>query len=389
LEQGVFKHLATHVRADYGFKQMLQHGKTSDRDKRTVGFDGLKLAPATGSLIVLAFAILAILAASVVAVYYAFGTSDVATRHSVEIALTAAPPVILPQSDPKALRPLTRDQAVQWNDAIPIATVANPSAAVFKPGTVSPLDFTRSLDCMTAAVYYEAASESDDGQRAVAQVVLNRVRHPAFPHTVCGVVFEGYERTTGCQFSFSCDGALKRQVSERAWNRARLVAARALSGSVFAPVGWATHYHTDWVVPYWSNTLVKTVQIGAHIFYRWQGRWGTAPAFTARYAAAEPSLAVPFGTAVTQAAGVPLDVVPGEIVTVTTAERPILSNDRVLAHATFTTGPVGNGAAATQNRAITPDRSVANSERPVFGAAGAFLATPSPAASQLPRQPTP
>jgi spore germination cell wall hydrolase CwlJ-like protein len=348
---------------------MPQHGKTIDREKRAVGFDGLKLAPAAGPLIVLAVAILAILAGSVAAVYYAFGTPNVASRHAVEVALAAAPPMILPQSDPKALRPLTRDQAVEWNDAIPVAKVANPSAAVFKPGAVSPVDFTRSLDCMTAAVYYEAASESDDGQRAVAQVVLNRVRHPAFPHTVCGVVFQGYERSTGCQFSFSCDGALKRQVSEKAWSRARLVAARALSGSVFAPVGWATHYHTDWVVPYWSNTLVKTVQIGAHIFYRWQGRWGTAPAFTARYAAAEPSLTIPFGSAVTETVGAPAGVVPGEIATVTGAERPVLSSDRVLARATFTTGSVSN-----EDRTVAPDRSVASSERPVFGAAGAPLA---------------
>ena len=70
--------------------------------------------------------------------------------------------------------------------------------------------FERSLQCLTEAVYYEARSESEEGQRAVAQVVLNRVRHPAYPNSVCGVVYQGSERVTGCQFSFTCDGALGR-----------------------------------------------------------------------------------------------------------------------------------------------------------------------------------
>ncbi|MGJ3626051.1 cell wall hydrolase [Sphingomonas sp. MMS24-JH45] len=85
------------------------------------------------------------------------------------------------------------------------------------------------------------------------QVVLNRLRHPAFPKTVCGVVFQGAERSTGCQFTFTCDGALARQPSPLAWDRARKVAAAALAGAVYRPVGYATHYHTDWVVPYWSE----------------------------------------------------------------------------------------------------------------------------------------
>lgn len=145
----------------------------------------------------------------------------------------------------------------------------------------------QALECLTAAVYYEAASEPTDGQRAVAQVVLNRLRHPAFPRSVCGVVFQGSERRTGCQFSFTCDGSLARRPSLRGLARARDVARAALAGYVYAPVGLSTHYHADYVFPYWAPTLVKIRQIGAHIFYRWGGGWGRPSAFRAAYVANE------------------------------------------------------------------------------------------------------
>jgi hypothetical protein len=152
-------------------------------------------------------------------------------------------------------------------------------------GTV--IDQARALECLTTAIYYEAANEPDEGQQAVAQVVLNRVRHPAFPATVCGVVYQGSERR-GCQFSFACDGAMARPRAAGPWARARRVAARALSGSVFAPVGLATHYHTYAVTPAWNRALVMTGAFGAHFFHRWKGWWGTADAFTDRYAGHEP-----------------------------------------------------------------------------------------------------
>jgi hypothetical protein len=152
-------------------------------------------------------------------------------------------------------------------------------------------DYAKSLACLTAAVYYEAATESVDGQRAVAQVVLNRLRHPAYPNSVCGVVFQGSERSTGCQFTFTCDGALARAPHAGIWARSRAVAEAALAGSVYAPVGWATHYHTNWVVPYWSSSLTKVANVGTHIFYRWEGGWGRAPAFRDSHSGTEPSLA--------------------------------------------------------------------------------------------------
>ena len=132
----------------------------------------------------------------------------------------------------------------------------------------------RALQCLTAAIYYEAAQEPTSGQEAVAQVVLNRMRHPRYPKSVCAVVFQGSERRTGCQFSFTCDGAMYRRPSMAGWARARGVAVRALDGHVSAEAASATHYHTSWVRPYWSGGLVRLGQIGAHIFYRSPGAAG-------------------------------------------------------------------------------------------------------------------
>jgi hypothetical protein len=156
----------------------------------------------------------------------------------------------------------------------------------------SGLDKARALQCLSMAVYYEAASESYAGQQAVAQVVLNRVAHPAYPASICGVVFQGSERTTGCQFSFTCDGSMRRTPSRRAWAVAQSVALAALAGEVYAPIGLATHYHTNYVNPYWAASLDFIGAIGAHRFYRWKGGAGTAGAFTDTYAGGEP-LAAP------------------------------------------------------------------------------------------------
>ncbi len=163
------------------------------------------------------------------------------------------------------------------------------SGAIARPviATGTGEDRFRALQCLTAAIYYEAASEPDGGQRAVAQVVLNRVAHPAYPNTVCGVVYQGSERPS-CQFSFACDGSLARKPMAAFWDRARRVAADALAGYVYAPVGLATHYHTTAVHPYWAPSLTFIGTIGAHRFYRWGGAAGKPAAFTARYVGGEP-----------------------------------------------------------------------------------------------------
>jgi spore germination cell wall hydrolase CwlJ-like protein len=182
---------------------------------------------------------------------------------------------------------MTPDQARMINAAIPIAGVPNPAARPFFMPPTNLLDATRAVDCLTAAVYYEAASEPLEGQQAVAQVILNRMRHPAFPKSVCGVVFQGSNRTTGCQFTFTCDGSLFRKPSLSGWARARQVAAAALNGYVMPSIGNATHYHADYVAPYWSTSLIKVAKVGAHIFYRWTGGWGQPRAFDAAYAGGE------------------------------------------------------------------------------------------------------
>ncbi|MEJ7925520.1 cell wall hydrolase [Sphingobium sp. AN641] len=159
-------------------------------------------------------------------------------------------------------------------------------ASVFRGMTA--LDDYRALHCLTSAIYYEAGNEPIEGQRAVAQVVLNRVRSRHWPDSVCAVVYEGSERTDmRCQFTFSCDGSMMRAPNAAAWARSMLVARQALAGMVYAPAGLATHYHTLAVSPGWAGSLRPVAVIGAHIFYRMQGANGTYAAFATPYTGRE------------------------------------------------------------------------------------------------------
>lgn len=184
---------------------------------------------------------------------------------------------------------LTPEEAIRLN-ALRAGDVEPPPPA--KPFILKASAEDRALaeDCLAKAVYYEAAVEPPDGQAAVAQVVLNRLRHPGYPKSICGVVFEGSLRPTGCQFSFTCDGSLARVPDPRLWANAQAVARRALGGYVMKAVGTATHYHADYVAPYWAPTLYKITQIGRHIFYRWTGPAGMPAAFNGRYAGGEANL---------------------------------------------------------------------------------------------------
>lgn len=167
------------------------------------------------------------------------------------------------------LLPLSREEAIRINETRPSDAVPLIAARPFAIGKDRQSDprFLDALECMTQAIYYEAANEPSAGQRAVAQVVLNRVRHPAFPHSVCGVVYEGSHLSTGCQFTFTCDGSLLRRPSKSGWARAQAAALAALNGWVEQRVGLATNYHADYVVPYWASSLSKIATIGRHIFY--------------------------------------------------------------------------------------------------------------------------
>lgn len=193
---------------------------------------------------------------------------------------------------PQAYKPLTSVDAQSLNAARPLdprpLQVARPF--VLPEGTPA---WEQAANCLALANYYEAASEGDGGMRAVSQVVLNRMRHPIFPHSVCGVVFQGAERATGCQFTFTCDGALKRPPNPALFLRARAVAEAALRGRVEASVGMATHYHANFVVPYWADSLDKIRTLGSHIFYVWRGPAGNRSAFRANYAGEPQTGAVP------------------------------------------------------------------------------------------------
>jgi hypothetical protein len=125
------------------------------------------------------------------------------------------------------------------NEGEPPATLTGPAgSARALIAAAAGQDHDRALQCLTSAIYYEAASEPDDGQRAVAQVVLNRVAHPSFPKTVCGVVFQGSEKSTGCQFTFTCDGALARLPNRYFWERARPWRARRWPVTSSSPWVW-------------------------------------------------------------------------------------------------------------------------------------------------------
>ncbi|WP_298018029.1 cell wall hydrolase [uncultured Parasphingopyxis sp.] len=160
-----------------------------------------------------------------------------------------------------------------------------PQGIAFRAATAA--DRERALQCLTQAIYYEAGLEPEAGQRAVAQVILNRVRHPDYPNSICGVVYQGSERSTGCQFTFTCDGALARTPAASIWARARRYAAEAIDGRAFGDVGYATHYHTFEVWPYWGRRLTMTNMIGRHIFHRLRGRGSDPGFFTQRYSGRE------------------------------------------------------------------------------------------------------
>lgn len=181
---------------------------------------------------------------------------------------------------------LTPIEATELNEEIPFTESRITSARPFQLFSQKLETGLTALRCLTQAVYYEAAYEPLQGRRAVAQVVLNRMRHPAFPNSVCGVVYQGVNRPV-CQFSFTCDGSLNRRPDPAKWAEAETVARDALNGYVEERVGYSTHYHANYVSPYWAPKLLKIAKIGAHIFYRWPGGWGLPRSFSDRYAGTE------------------------------------------------------------------------------------------------------
>jgi len=130
----------------------------------------------------------------------------------------------------------------------------------------------RQLNCLSQAIYYEARGETQRGQTAVAEVIMNRARSGYYPSSICGVVYQGSHRSTGCQFTFTCDGSLNHRPRGRAWDRAQRVATAVMLGYARPMTQNATHYHTTAVNPVWNSGLVETTQIGTHVFYRFPNR---------------------------------------------------------------------------------------------------------------------
>lgn len=162
--------------------------------------------------------------------------------------------------------------------ALPVATLAADEDPI---GALAPFDFTEltiaKLDaeernCLAEAIYYEARSEPRVGQLAVADVVLNRVASRIYPNSICEVVYQGSERRTGCQFSFTCDGSMQARLNQRKWRESQDLAGAVLAG-VRVPISRnATHYHADYVWPYWADNLTPTATVGVHKFYKFPSR---------------------------------------------------------------------------------------------------------------------
>jgi spore germination cell wall hydrolase CwlJ-like protein len=236
---------------------------------------------------VVAATLLAVIVAVVVVFTLRRPHGAVGPSKSTRLPAATSTPSPLNLPPPDLLKPIPPEEAIKENAERPFSNRPDTAAAAFNLKT-DENSRNRALECLTQAVYYEAASEGVDGQRAVAQIVLNRMRHPAYPSTVCGVVYQGSDRPTGCQFTFTCDGSLARMPVPSLWKQAQKVASKALAGQVFAPVGHATHYHADYVLPFWAESLDKSVKIGRHIFYRLEGGLGASGAFRQRYGGHEP-----------------------------------------------------------------------------------------------------
>lgn len=123
-------------------------------------------------------------------------------------------------------------------------------------------------NCLARAVYFEARSESELGQLAVAKVILNRVKDPNYPKSICGVVYQGSGSRNSCQFSFACDGLPDDVRHPGAWAHSKAIAQKAIAGdATIAGMGSATNYHADYVKPRWARNMKRLIKIGHHIFY--------------------------------------------------------------------------------------------------------------------------
>jgi spore germination cell wall hydrolase CwlJ-like protein len=208
--------------------------------------------------------------------YLAGGLSQAADLHARAERVARVAPV---QATELAAAPAAAAAAPALRQPLAVTRVSSSPALPFRLSADAVLSAHRDVDCLADAVYYEARGETLAGQAAIAQVVLNRVRHPAFPKSVCGVVFQGAASGDTCQFSFACNGAMRRPKDGAAWIRSEQIAARALAGFVMPQVGEATHFHAAGVSPGWGPNLMRVAQVGLHVFYRFGGHAGARSVF--------------------------------------------------------------------------------------------------------------
>lgn len=284
-----------------------------------------------------------VVAAIIAAAFVALAIFSKPVTATIDPSKAAAPSVAsLPATGDDSgtiVSSLDPDDAQARNAAVPFADPTPPPARPFD-FRGNGIDRQRARDCLALAAMAEAGS-GDADQRAVMQVILNRVRHPAFAKTVCGVVYEGSERPTGCQFTFTCDGSLARSYSQDMWQAARERAQEALGGYVHSQVGSATHYHADYVYPYWSPSLDKIAAVGPHLFFRWRGSWGMPQALSARYSGGEPDPLALSETALDTER--PEDLLP-RLAQQGTAVRTITSSDVARAPLDLPTRPATPGS---------------------------------------------
>ncbi|MCA0422927.1 MAG: cell wall hydrolase [Proteobacteria bacterium] len=204
------------------------------------------------------------------------GGTPAVTRETERASSTPAP--VVPEVVILAALPATPQPQTPMAAPQAVALPSLPNTAPLPPvrpvhtgylDLIEPEDMNKEQRCLAEAIYFEARSEPPAGQAAVAQVVLNRVKSGLYPESVCGVVYQNRHRYLGCQFTFACEGRSLRITEPGPWRQAVRIARQVTFGQTYLPaVGNATHYHANYVRPYWSRVFKKTDRIGRHIFYK-------------------------------------------------------------------------------------------------------------------------
>jgi spore germination cell wall hydrolase CwlJ-like protein len=195
--------------------------------------------------------------------------ADLVTNEQGDVLATAYAPAAPDYARASPFESLLREDPEQGRFIPPVASGDHEWMSKPLPASV----FSEAEQkCLATAIYFEARGENTRGQAAVAQVILNRVRNPTYPNTICGVVYQNDSWRNACQFSFACDGIKDRITSPAHYRLAKDIAMAVTAGKIFiSDVGSSTHYHATYVNPRWSRTMEKMKKIGLHIFYRTYG----------------------------------------------------------------------------------------------------------------------